>query len=92
MKIYILRNQIFSRDRRVTSIPSLGIRIVNKTYLIALYSNFLIILDMFILMDIMWPTNKSHFHVSHFLLIETKLIHCHACMMFVIKSTSKCND
>ena len=50
------------------------------------------IIDMFQVMDIMWPISHSHFHVSCFFFIEMKLIHFHSCVMFVMKSMSICND
>ena len=44
------------------------------------------------LMDIIWPISQSYFHVSHFMFVEMKLIHCYSCMMFVMKSMSTCTD
>ena len=47
---------------------------------------------MFHMMDIMWTISQSHFHVSCLCFIEIKFIHCHSCMMFVMKAISICND
>ena len=43
------------------------------------------------LMDIIWPISQSHFHLL-FIFVEMKFIHCHSCVMFAMKSMSRCND
>ena len=42
-------------------------------------------------MGIMWSASQSHVHLL-FILIEKNFIHCHSCVMFVIKSMNICND
>ena len=37
-------------------------------------------------MDLMWPINQLHFHVSHLCSLTMNFIHCHSCALFAMKS------